>query len=315
VVRRGERLVLDGVSFEAAPGEVFGLLGPNGAGKTTAFQILTGLLQPQSGELILDGVAFRPGDRTFRERTGIVFQDPALDDRLTARENLSLAARLYGVPRRVASGRIDDLLSGADLSDRADEPVGKLSGGMRRRLELARALVHEPTILILDEPTTGLDEASFRKTWSRLHTIRKERGLTLLLTTHRPEEAENCDRIAILDGGKIVACDTPDRLRARVRGDLVILESDDPESVAAGIREKFSLEVRVLEGRVVLERESAHELIPRLVETFPGGTLRSVSMRRAGIGEVFLELTGHGLDGGRDEAAKQTDPRKPKRRS
>ncbi len=244
---------------------------------------------------MLEGKPVQPGERALRERVGVVFQEPALDRRLTARENLSLAARLYGIPRRRARDRIRGLLEQAELADRADEPVSCLSGGMRRRIELARAMVHEPSILILDEPTTGLDEGAFRKTWDRLMDLRRDRDLTLLLTTHRPDEAERCDRLAILDRGRIVACDTPDALRQRVRGDLVVMEASEPDRVAAAVKNRFGLEARVLDGKVVLERERGHELIPRLVESIGDGTLHSVSLRRTGLGEVFLELTGHEL--------------------
>lgn len=294
-VRRGGRVVLDGMSFEVASGEVLGLLGPNGAGKTTVFQVLTGLLEPEAGELALDGLPLRPSSGSFRAAIGVVFQEPALDRRLTALENLSLAAGLYGVPRAVA--RAEGLLARFGLADRAGEPTARLSGGMRRRVEIARALVHEPSILLLDEPTSGLDEAAFRAVWDHLLELRRERGLTLLVTTHRPEEAERCDRLAVLDRGRLLACDTPDGLRARVRGDLIVLETEDARAVAREIRLRFGLDARDREGRVVLERERGHELVPRLVEAFPSGTLAAVSLRRPGLGEAFLAITGRELDG------------------
>jgi len=295
-VRRGDRRVLEDVSFEVAPGEIFGILGPNGAGKTTLFQILVGLLEADDGSLALDGVPTSPLSSVLRERMGIVFQEPALDPRLTARENLALAAHLYGVPRAAARDRIVDLLTRFDLGDRIDEPVKTFSGGMRRKAEIARSLVHHPSILVLDEPTTGLDEGALRRTWDLLAELRAERGLTLLLTTHRPDEGERCDRIAILDRGRIVACDTPDRLRERVRGDLLVLEADDPTSVGRSIEKRLGLTVHVLEGKVVLEQDRGHEWIPRIVEAVPEGALRSASVRRAGLGEVFLDLTGHEIE-------------------
>jgi len=289
-VRRGNRSVLDGLAFEVAAGEIFGLLGPNGAGKTTAFQVLAGLL-PGTGTFTLDGMPIRPGDRTLRARMGVVFQEPALDPRFTARENLALSARMYGLGRGAARERIAAELAATGLADRADEPVGTFSGGMRRRIELARALVHDPAILVLDEPTTGLDEGAFRDVWARLHALRAARGLTILLTTHRPEEAERCDRLGILDGGRLVACDTPEGLRRRVHGDLVVVEvTGDPQAAAA------LLGGRVLEGRVVLERDRGHEEIPRIVEALPPGTVRAITLRTAGLGEAFLELTGHELE-------------------
>jgi ABC-2 type transport system ATP-binding protein len=300
VVRRGVREVLRGISFQAGRGEILGFLGPNGAGKSTLFRVLTGLLAPCSGAIDFDGRAVASFDAAFRRRIGVVFQDPALDPRLTARENLACAARLYGVPRREAATRVDELLLTADLRDRASEPVSRLSGGMRRRVELIRALVHDPDLLILDEPTSGLDQRAYRGMWERLGTLRSRRGTTLILNTHDPDEAARCDRLAILDGGRIVACDTPQRLRERVKGDLVVLETDDPAAVAASLSARFGVEARSLDGKVVLEHERAHELIPRIVEALPDRTLRSVGLRRVGMGEVFLELTGKEL---RDEAA------------
>ena len=193
----GSRRALDGLSFSVARGEIFGLLGPNGSGKSTAFGALTGLVRPDAGECVLDGVACRPGDRTLRARLGVVFQSPSLDDRLTARENLVLAARLRSVPRADAPRRVDELLAWSELADRAGEAVRTFSGGMKRRLDLARALVDAPDMLVMDEPTTGLDEASFQRAWERVGRLRRESGLTVLMTTHRAEEAERCDRIAI----------------------------------------------------------------------------------------------------------------------
>jgi len=287
--------VLRGLSLGVGAGEIFGLLGPNGAGKTTAFHVLTGLLRPDSGALLLDGRQVRPGEAAFRARCGVVFQEPALDPRLGPRRNLCLAARLYGVPRRTARERVDEALRAVELAQRADEPVARLSGGLRRRVELARALVHRPDFLVLDEPTSGLDEGAYRRFWGKLLELRRDSGVTLLLTTHRADEAEFCDRIAILDRGRIVACDAPDRLRERVRGDLLVLEANEPEATAAALSSRFALEARVLEGKVLLRRERGHELIPRIVEALPEGAIQSISLRRTGLGEVFLELTGREL--------------------
>jgi ABC-2 type transport system ATP-binding protein len=295
VVQRGKRTVLDGVNLSVPRGEVFGLLGPNGAGKTTLFHVLIGLLPQASGSIQFDGRAIGTVDANFRARTGVVFQEPALDPNLTARENLMLSAVLYAVPRSLARQRIDDVLKRADLADRADEPVSRFSGGMRRKVELGRALIHQPDLLFLDEPTSGLDEGAFRSFWADLTRLKREHGLTLLLTTHRPDEAEYCDRLAIIENGRVVACDTPDALRRKVRGDLLILQSDKPEEVAEAIRSQFGVETRVSGDKVTLRRDGAHELIPRIVEALPDGRLKSISLRRTGLGEVFLELTGHEL--------------------
>src|SRR5262249_43665280 len=220
VRRYGARTALDGVSFEVAPGEVFGLLGPNGAGKTTAFRLLAGLLPPDAGEIALDGRAASPADRRYRARLGVVFQEPSLDLKLSGRENLRLGAALYGLPRAVAAPRIDEALRVMDLGARADEPCAKYSGGMRRRIEIARVLLHDPDLLLLDEPGRGVDPDALRRIWDELAARTAARGTSVIVTTHQPEEAERCDRIALLDGGRVTATGTPDELRARVARDV-----------------------------------------------------------------------------------------------
>ncbi len=292
----GARAVLGDLSFTVGAGEIFGLLGPNGAGKSTAFAVLAGLLPAQGGAIRLDGELLSGSDRRLRARLGVVFQDPSLDQRLTVRENLFLSAQLYGLSGARAASRITELLQFSEIADRAGDTVKTLSGGLRRRVELARALLHAPDVLLLDEPTSGLDEASFQRTWARLAALRKQTGLTILLTTHRPEEAERCDRVGVLDGGKLVAVDSPNNLKHRVAGDVVELDCDGPEEVVTLLTERLALPARVREGRVIVERERGHELIPRIVEALPAGRLRSVSLRRPTLADVFLKLTGHGLD-------------------
>ena len=295
----GDRKVLDGLSFEIQRGEVFGFLGPNGAGKTTTFQLLTGLLTAQSGELRLEGRKVVLGDRRLRLKLGVVFQSPSLDQKLTARENLALGAALYAVPRKAARERVARLLDFAELSDRADEPVQRFSGGMRRRLELARALVHSPEILILDEPTSGLDEASFQRAWARLARLREEEGLTVLVTTHRPEEAERCQRLLVLHRGRAAACDSVEGLRGRVSGDVVTVDLGDglePADAVRTLQEKLGLEARPGDRSVTIEHERGHEWIPRIVEAFPQGSLRAVNLRRPSLADVFLTLTGRALE-------------------
>jgi ABC-2 type transport system ATP-binding protein len=292
--------VLAGLSFRVQPGEIFGLLGPNGCGKSTTLRVLTGMLVPDAGELLLDGAPVAPGGRALRQRMGVVFQAPSLDLRLTARENLSLSAGLYGISGAQARERIAELLGFTALRDRADEAVSKFSGGMRRRLELARALLHEPGLLLMDEPTTGLDERFFRQTWERIEALRDQRGLTVLLTTHRAEEAERCDRVAVVDQGTVIAEGEPEALRRRVAGDVLTLEAAQPEALCAELVERFGLQPRVVDGKVVLERERGHELIPRLVEALPAGRIQSLSMHRPTLSDVFIKLTGRSL---RDEGA------------
>lgn len=287
--------VLRGLDFALQRGEIFGLLGPNGCGKSTTLKVLTGLAVPDAGELRLSGQPVEPGGRALRKHMGVVFQAPSLDPRLSVRENLQLTAALWRLQRTAADQRIAQALTFAQLSERASSPVKDLSGGMKRRLELARALLHEPRLLLLDEPTSGLDEPSFRRTWERITRLREETQLSVLLTTHRAEEAALCDRVAVIDGGRIVAQDTPEALIAQVAGDVISLEVAEPAAVAAQITAHFQLSARVADGRVLIERERGHELIPRLVEALPAGSIRSLSMHRPTLADVFVKLTGRSL--------------------
>jgi ABC-2 type transport system ATP-binding protein len=296
VARRGAREVLRGVSLEVAPGEILGLLGPNGAGKSTLFAILAGLLRPQAGEFLLEGQAIAPGARALRAVAGIVFQEPGLDGKLGAEENLRLAAALHRVPRALARERLARLLAEAGLADRAREPVERLSGGLRRRLELARALVHDPALLVMDEPTTGLDAAAFDAFWARVTALRRDAGTAVVLTTHRPDEAERCDRLAVLAGGTIVASGTPDALRARVAGDVIVVDGDDRDGLARELSARLGLPAAVRGDGVHVEREQGHALVPRIVEAFPPGRLRSVSLRRPTLADAYLAITGAALE-------------------
>ncbi len=306
------RRVLDGVSFAVKEGEFFGFLGPNGAGKSTAFSILTGLLRAESGRVFFDGEELGPLESRFRAALGVVFQKASVDGKLTARENLDLGAALHGVPRAVRQARIAQLLEFAELADRADEPVERFSGGMRRRLALVRALVHGPRLLLMDEPTQGLDEGSFQRFWAKLRAMRTAERLTVLLTTHRADEAEQCDRLAVLDGGRIIACDTPDNLRAHVGGDVITLEAEDAGELLAPIASQFGVKPQLVDRRRQFESAQAHALIPRLVEALPRGRLKSVAMRRPTLADAFLKLTGRTLA---DETRIANDGKKKERRS
>ncbi len=285
------------MSFEVAAGEIFGFLGPNGAGKTTTFELLSGLRRAHAGTFRWRGRPIRPDSSEFRRRLGVAFQKPSVDDKLTARENLFLGAALYGLTGRAATARVDEALKLTELEGRAREPVARFSGGMRRRLELARVLLHDPEILILDEPTQGLDPAFFRAFWTHVRGLVKSRGLTVLLTTHDPEEGEQCDRLAVLDGGKIIASGSPDDLKARVGGDVITIEADRPDELIPALAE-LGLAARAvdpIQGRVVVSRPRGHELVPRLVEAFPAGRLRSVGLRPPNLADVFVALTGRGF--------------------
>lgn len=294
--RYGAREVLRGVSLDASPGEILGLLGPNGSGKSTLFAILAGLLRPDAGGIRLDGVEIAPGARVLRARAGVVFQEASLDGKLGAEANLRLAAALHRVPRARARARVAALLEAVGLADRAREPVERLSGGFRRRLELARALVHAPSVLLLDEPTTGLDAAAFRQAWETLGALRRDEDVTVVVATHRPDEAERCDRLAVLSRGRLVACEPPESLRARVPGDVVVVEGEAPGALAAEIEGRLGLAARVREDGVHVERERGHELVPRIVEAFPPGRLRSVALRRPTLADAYLAVTGEALE-------------------
>jgi ABC-2 type transport system ATP-binding protein len=293
--RFGTRTALDGVSFEVAPGEMFGLLGPNGAGKTTAFRLLAGLLPPHAGTLALDGRAVSTTDTAYRAHLGVVFQEASLDLKLTARENLHLGAALYGVPRALAGRRIDAALALMALDDRADEPASKYSGGMRRRIEIARVLLHEPSLLLLDEPGRGVDPEALRRIWDEITALVAARGTSVIVTTHQPEEAERCHRIAILDGGRVAATGTPDELRAHVSGDVVRVRGDQPDELRATITARLGLTGRLVDGDVVVEAPRGHEVVPRIAELFPPGRIAAIATSRPTLADVFAKLTGKGL--------------------
>ncbi len=291
----GDRVAVDELSFQVARGEVLGVLGPNGAGKTTTFHLLVGLLAPDAGEIFMDGAPASPTDPSVRERMGVVFQQPSLDDKLSGRENLMLGAALYGISGAEAKARVATALSVVELADRADESVARYSGGMKRRIEIARVLLSRPSILVMDEPSRGVDLPTQRRIWAQLDDERRARGMSILLSTHAPEEAERCDRVVLLDGGRVIATGTPDELRARVGGDVVRIEAEGPDEVAEVLRAKLGLEARVADDVVHVTSAEAHTWIPRIVEAFAAGRLRSVSLRRPDLADVFVALTGRAL--------------------
>jgi ABC-2 type transport system ATP-binding protein len=302
----GDRVVLDGLSFSVEHGEVFGVLGPNGAGKSTLFNILCGMLEPHGGTLELDGAPFHPTDLRERRRLGVVFQEPSLDDLLTGRENLLCALSLYGLTGAAAKKRVDEVLDIVELTDRQHEAVGKYSGGMKRRLELGRVLLHRPKLLLMDEPGRGLDAGALRRYFTELLRLVRKEGLTVLLITHLPEEAQHCNRLAVIDEGRLVACDTREALEEKVGGDIVTVEADDAEALAAELAARLGPEARIVhrgESELTLMATRAHELLPRLVESLPRGRLRAISMRRPSLGDVFLHLTGRGLENPQEASA------------
>ena len=292
----GDRLVLDGVTFSIQPGEVVGLLGPNGSGKSTLVRCVIGLAKWKHGTLWLDGHVVEPTDQRFRAQLGVVFQEASLDPHLTARENLTLGARLFGIPAQEATSRADALLTFMELHDRAGDRVKTFSGGMKRRLELARSIIHSPSLLVLDEPTTGLDVHAFERTWRLIGALKRDQNLTVLASTHGEAEAAKCDKLVVLDNGRVVAFDTPRALLKRVSGDILVIETASPETFATDLAQAFAVTPRVSGRKVLIEAAEAHIMVPRIVELFPPGTIDSIQVRRPTLADAFLKLTGRALD-------------------
>ena len=286
------RVALDGVSFQVGAAELFGLLGPNGSGKTTLFRILSTLMLPSEGRALILGSDAAKDPNGLRRRIGVVFQAQSVDVKLSAMENLRHQGHLYGLSGASLRARIQEMLGRVGLADRANERVETFSGGMQRRVELAKGLLHHPSVLLLDEPTTGLDPGARRDLWQYLRILRDEEHVTVIVTTHLMEEAERCDRLAILNQGKVVALGTPAELKREIGGDVILLEADSPESLAERIRARFGVQAAVLAGKVRLERENGHRFITDVVEAFPG-EIQSVSVSKPSLEDVFIHRTGH----------------------
>lgn len=298
----GDREVLRGIDLQVRRGEVFGLLGPNGSGKSTLLSLLTGSRPLTSGSVSLGGVVMDPASRAYRRSIGVVFQSPALDGKLSARENLQLTATMYGLRGTAARQAVESGLSVARLEERADSVVGELSGGMRRRLDIARALLPRPRVLFMDEPSTGLDEASYRALWAHLEEANRREGVTIVVSTHRSDEAERCHRLCVIDRGAAVATATPRELCASLADDLVVLSCADPDSVVSALV-ALELSAERVGDEVHVGANDAHALVPRIFESLPRGAVSAVSVRRPGLSDAYLALTGHALDGEVEEAA------------
>ncbi len=290
----GETLALDGLTFTVERGEIFGLLGPNGGGKTTLFRILATLLAPSAGRATIAGHDVVREPHAVRRAIGVVFQAPSLDAKLTVYENMRYQGHLYGLSGKALEARIDEMLGRVAMRDRKDARVETLSGGMRRRIDLAKGLLHRPALVLLDEPTTGLDPGARLDLWEYLREARARDGLSVLVTTHLMEDAERCDRLLIIDRGRIVALDTPDALRESVGGDVIVARARDPEALAAAVRERFAQEVLVVDGTLRIRRPRGHEFVPQLFEAFPG-RIDAVSVGKPTLEDVFIQRTGHRL--------------------
>lgn len=295
--RYGQREALCDVSFRLEPGEIFALLGPNGGGKTTLFKILCTAMVPAAGRAAIGGHDVIRESSAVRHLIGVVFQHPGLDGKLTVRENLTHQGHLYGMRGTGLHQRIDRLLARFGLSDRAGDYVETLSGGLARRVDLARGLLHGPAVLLLDEPTTGLDPQARWEFWRYLDASRREDGVTALLTTHFMAEADRCDRVGIIDRGRLVAIGAPDELKKTIAGECLTVEADDPARLAGAIAEKFEVRAKVIDGRVRIESDRAHHFIPELIEAFPE-IIHSVSLSKPTLEEVFIHQTGRRFEDG-----------------
>ncbi len=288
-------MALDDVSLSVGPREMFALLGPNGGGKTTLFRIIATLMHPAAGSVRVFGADVRADGAAVRRLLGVVFQTPALDKRLTIRENLRYHGHLYGLRGRPLRDRIDAALARVRLSERGEDRVLALSGGLARRAEIAKALLPAPRLLLLDEPTTGLDPGVRADLWRDLRGLREAQGTTIVLTTHLMDEAEACDRVAILDSGRVVVSGRPGDLTSALGGDILTIDTDRPDALAAGLRERLALPAAVVDGVVRIERDRAHEFIGQVIDTFPG-EVRSVRFSRPTLHDVFVHHTGHRFD-------------------
>ncbi len=293
VHRYGDRTALNGVSFNVRPAELFGLLGPNGSGKTTLFRILSTLMLPTAGRATLMGCDAAQEPARLRRQIGVVFQAQSIDLKLTAYENLWHQGHLYGLRGAALKRRIQEILSRVGLFDRAKELVETFSGGMQRRIELAKGLLHHPGVLLLDEPTTGLDPGARRDLWQYLQMLRDEEHVSVLVTTHLMEEAERCDRLAIMNEGNLVALGTPAELKSEIGGDVILFDAaHDAGLLAERIRDRFHVQTTVLENQVRIEREGAHRFVTEVVEAFPG-EIEALSVSKPTLEDVFIRRTGH----------------------
>lgn len=285
---------VDGISLDVHAGEVFAFLGPNGAGKSTTIKMLCTLLKPTSGRALVDGYDVMSEPDDVRASIGIVFQDSSLDNYLTADQNLRFHCKIYHVPKTEREERIKSVLELVDLSDRRFDLVRNFSGGMKRRLEIARGLLHRPRVLFLDEPTVGLDPQTRRYVWEHILQLKEEGGATIFMTTHYMDEAEHADRIAIIDRGKIAASGTPVELKRQISGDIVTLSTVDDNLAGRELKETFGLEVRFTPEGLTFEVRDGDDFIPRAVKALTPG-IRRISTRRPSLDDVFLNLTGRAI--------------------
>jgi len=287
----GSKTALSSLSFSVGKGEIFGFLGPNGGGKTTTFKVLSTLFSCKPGQVKMFGLDLAKDTNAIRRKMGIVFQLPALDKMLRVRENLEHQGHLYGISGKELQRRIDRDLERLGLKDRAKDKVKTLSGGLQRRVELAKALLNDPELMILDEPSTGLDPSARKEFWGHLETLRKTQGMTVLATTHYLEEADRCDRLLILDQGQKVALGNPEQLKSEIGGEVLRVRAKNPEQLLKGIQEKLKVKASMVGEWVQVEQEKAHNLVAPLLEAFPDQVL-SLTLGLPTLEDVFIHKTG-----------------------
>lgn len=291
----GSLTAVDNVNLKVKEGEIFGLLGPNGAGKSTTISMLCTIMKPTSGTAKVNGYDIVHEPSQVRRSIGIVFQDPSIDDKLTGRENMEMHADLYDVQRDVMHSRIDEVLQLVELEDRASDYVNTYSGGMRRRLEIARSLTHYPRVLFLDEPTLGLDPQSRDHIWSYIRDLKERENITIILTTHYMEEADElCDRIAIIDRSRIIAMDTPHNLKEELEGEIIILQTNNNDKLVDKLLETDLADITEINGELNLKVKNAHTALPRIVElaVSNGVYVNNISIREPHLDDVFMHFTG-----------------------
>jgi ABC-2 type transport system ATP-binding protein len=299
----GEIEAVRGIDLEVHSGETFGFLGPNGAGKSTTINMLCTLIRPTAGRAQVAGHDVASERDEVRRNIGLVFQDTTLDGYLSAEQNLRLHAELYGLPRELFAPRMRQVLDMVGLWERRASRVNTFSGGMKRRLEIARGFLHSPRVLFLDEPTIGLDPQTRRSIWSYIRELKRREQITIFMTTHYMDEAEFCDRIAIMDGGRIIVLDTPEALKASVGTDRVQLTTENDQAAIAALRERFGIEATIAEGEVTFGVPEGEKFVPRLFAEL-GVPIRSVSVARPSLDDVFMSYTGTTI---RDAEASASD--------
>jgi ABC-2 type transport system ATP-binding protein len=293
--RYGERTALHNVSFAVDRGEIFGLLGPNGGGKSTLFRILSTMMAPSEGRALVGGCDVVRDRAAVRRQIGVVFQTQSLDKALTVEENLRAQGHLHGLSGALLRDRMEHAMSQLGLKDRRKDVVETLSGGLRRRVEIAKALLHRPPVLLMDEASTGLDPAARRDLTRHVERLRDEEGVTILLTTHVLEEADRCNRLVLLHRGEVVTEGSPQALRARIGGDVVVLEVADTQATAAAIEQRFHVQPTVREGQLRVEIKDGHRFITEVVEAFPG-SIDSVGLHKPTLEDVFVHETGASIE-------------------